>query len=149
LSSNHRTRSLLRAAGEAGPAPPRPAPDRTGQPDRDPATARPARGPGDGGGVYEPGQAVRWKRPGGSRWRYGHLGDDPVEADGGLRVYEDHNGAARTLRPSQVQRLVRGPRGGQRWQPCEPTPPPPGPTPLERLQHAAARNATAPKGMGL
>jgi hypothetical protein len=66
-----------------------------------------------------PGQKVRWKRRG--RWRYGHLGDPPVEADGGLRVYDDDfNGAARTLRRSEVERLERGPRGGRRWLPCDP-----------------------------
>ena len=58
-------------------------------------------------------QEVRWKYRG--RWRHGHLGDPPVERDGCLRVFDDYNGAARTLRPEQLQARVRGPRGGLRW----------------------------------
>lgn len=121
MSGSQRGRALLRAGGRPPPDPPEPDEARTCQPDhQDPSTSTTS-GSRDGPGPYEPGQPVRWKRPGGSRWRYGHLGEDPVEPDGGLRVYEEHSGAARTLRPSQVQRLVEGPRGGRRWQPCEPT----------------------------
>lgn len=69
---------------------------------------------------YEPGQRVRWKR--GGRWRYGHVGADVHERDGSLRVYDDTTGAARALRAGDVQRLVRGPRGGARWECCEPEP---------------------------
>lgn len=64
--------------------------------------------------TYEAGQRVRWKQRG-QRWRYGHLGDPPVERDGNLRVFEDGSGSARTLRPGGVERQVRGPRGGRRW----------------------------------
>lgn len=63
---------------------------------------------------YEAGQPVRWKQRG-KRWRYGHLGDPPVERDGNLRVFEEGSGSARTLRPGAVERQVRGPRGGRRW----------------------------------
>lgn len=144
MSRKHRRGSLLRAAGEVGPGPP----DRTGQPDHK-AEAGADPGSRDTSGVYEPGQAVRWKRPGGARWRYGRLGNDPIESDGGLRIYENHNGAARTLRPSQVQRLVRGPRGGQQWQPCEPEPTATAPSAMERLEQAVARTAAGPEGLSL
>jgi hypothetical protein len=67
---------------------------------------------------YEAGERVRWKQ--GGRWRYGHLGASVRERDGSLRVYDDTTGAARALRAGDVQRFVRGPRGGRRWEPCEP-----------------------------
>jgi hypothetical protein len=70
---------------------------------------------------YEAGERVRWKQ--GGRWRYGHLGAGIRERDGSLRIYDDTTGAARTLRPGDVQRFVRGPRGGGRWEFCEPTAP--------------------------
>jgi hypothetical protein len=72
----------------------------------------------DGRTSCNPGQQVRWKR--GARWHFGHLGDPPFERDGSLRVFEKRNGAARALRPTTVQLLVRGPRGGLRWVPFEP-----------------------------
>lgn len=71
-------------------------------------------------GDYEPGERVRWKQ--GGRWRYGRVGAGIRERDGSLRVYDEVTGAARALRTSDVQRFVRGPRGGGRWQPGEPDP---------------------------
>jgi hypothetical protein len=60
-----------------------------------------------------PHQRVRWKPSG--RWRYGHLGAEPVAADGSLLVFDEYNGGARSLRPEDVEIEVAGPRGGRRW----------------------------------
>lgn len=77
---------------------------------------RPIPLPQDG---YSAGQEVRWKQR--SRWRHGHLADPPMASDGSLNVYDDDfNGGARTLRAADVERLVRGPRGGRRWVACAP-----------------------------
>jgi hypothetical protein len=65
----------------------------------------------------EAGVDVRWKQRG--RWRHGKLGDPPLGRDGSLRVYDDFNGAERSLRPAFVQLLTRGPRGGRCWVSCQ------------------------------
>lgn len=119
---------------------------------------RPMPLPQDG---LDAGQEVRWKQQGRSRWRYGHLGDPPVAPDGSLTVYDhDFNGGARALRPGQVQRLVRGPRGGRQWVSCQsadglPSPGPASvaehgrpdrPTPADRLDGSSVR---ANEGLGL
>jgi hypothetical protein len=121
---------------------------------------RPMPRPQDG---LDAGQEVRWKQQGRSRWRYGHLGDPPVAPDGSLTVYDhDFNGGARALRPGEVQRLVRGPRGGRRWVSCQldggPLPPVAGgpvrPTAADRLDRSATatangRSVRAHEGLGL
>ncbi len=94
--------------------------------------------PHPGGADLEPGQRVRWKK--GSRWRYGHLGPQPLADDGSLYVFEEFNGGARALRPTGIELLVKGPRGGRRWVPCTPEG---GPPPAGNEQASRGRATTA------
>lgn len=60
---------------------------------------------------------VRWRPHGRHCWRYGRVAG--TGSDGSLLVY-DTDGAARNLRPENVEYQVRGPRGGKHWEPVQP-----------------------------
>jgi hypothetical protein len=61
-----------------------------------------------------PGDRVRWRPPGGGRWRYGDV--RVRERDGSVGVTED-GGAARSLRVEQLEVRSEGARGGEHWEP--------------------------------
>jgi len=86
----------------------------------DPPDANVARDATGEPAAFEAAEPVRWKRRS-RNWRYGRLADPPLERDGSLRVVQDSTGATRSLRPSELERQVRGPRGALKWAPCQPT----------------------------
>jgi hypothetical protein len=88
-------------------------------------------------GDFDPGQRVRWKQ--GKRWRYGHLGDGVLARDGSLCVYDDTTGAARSLRVTDLERQVRGPRGGRRWEAYGDAAPASAPAPAAQAAPGDAR----------
>jgi hypothetical protein len=99
--------------------------------------------------VFEAGEPVRWRRRT-RNWRYGRLTDPPLERDGSLRVVEDSTGATRSLRPSELERQVRGPRGALKWAPCQPidTPTKPVQRGTDGVTPPPARTAQTTQGLG-
>lgn len=60
-------------------------------------------------------QRVRWKE--GTGWRTGRLVIDLITPKGELRVTDDRTGQDHRIAAGELQRLVRGPRGGKHWKP--------------------------------
>jgi len=62
-----------------------------------------------------PGMTVRFRRPGGTRWRSGTV--ERVEKDGSLGL-RDAKGAARAIPLELVEVATVGPRGARTWEPA-------------------------------